>query len=99
RLHVGDALGLQREPVKAVRRDRKQVRQLSDGGKFRLAEQLHRNHAAKLREIELHVLRQAGQIRDYQDLFLLITANVGQHLTVLGIKKCQAAAAEGLESL
>src|ERR1700719_2306169 len=69
-----------REPEETVRSESQQVRQISDRGERRAAEQLDRRRPLELGEIELDVLHESREIGDYQYLFVFISADEGQHM-------------------
>ena len=63
-----------------MRSEREKIRQLTNCGERRAAEQLDRRLALELGEIELDVLHESRKIRDYQYLFVFISADEGQHV-------------------
>jgi hypothetical protein len=90
-------LGLlrQREPVEAVGRQGEHVGQFADGREGRLARQLDRHRAAPGREVQLHGLRGARQVRHAQKGLVLELAHIGEDLAVARVEEAQGPAPEG----
>jgi len=83
-------------PVKAVGRQRQQVRQFTDGGEGRAPQHLHRHPAIELLHVQLDRLRRVRQVGDAQDRGVFPLPQVGQDLAVAGKDETQRAAPEGM---
>ncbi len=83
-------------PVKAVGRQRQQVRQFTDGGEGRAPQHLHRHPAIELLHMQLDRLRRVRQVGDAQDRGVFPLPQVGQDLAVAGKDETQRAAPEGV---
>ncbi|MNS36795.1 hypothetical protein D3C72_689940 [compost metagenome] len=88
-------------PVKAIRRQRQQIRQFADGRKRRAAQHFHRHAAAERLQRQFHGLRRVGQVGHAQDDGVVPLPQVRQNLAVAGLDEAQRAAAErvGLAAL
>jgi len=67
-----------------MRPERQEVGPLADHRKRRAPEHLDRRLAAKARQIELHALREARQVDDYEHRAFAVAAQEREDLFVLG---------------
>src|SRR5207248_7334995 len=79
-----------------VRSERKKITRSSDGGKSIAAKNFHRNTARKFREIQFHRLREAGQIHDNDNSFVVGAAEKCQYLWIFREQKLERPTGEGL---
>src|SRR5213075_3014664 len=80
----GRGAGLvQREPGKRVLAERQQIGQLADGREAGAPDQLDGNAALEAAQVQLHELREAGEVRHHQDGLVLELADEGEDLGVL----------------
>src|SRR5713226_140043 len=68
-----------RKPVKHVRTERQQIRQVADARKLGAPEQFDWRASLEPRQVEFHVLHEARQVADHQNLLVAKTADKGQH--------------------
>ena len=89
-------LGLQREPVEAVRAEREVVAALGDRRELVPAEQLDGHHAAMLVQVEGDALGEPRQVGDHQHDLVVVLAGEREDLGVLREQELDVAAAEHL---
>ena len=92
-------LGLECKPIEAQRTERHLIGLVAHRREFRAAEDLDRRHALHFREIQLHVLWKARQIRDHQHDLVLIAAKKRQHLAIRRPQKFERSPAQSFELL
>ena len=84
----------EQEPEEAVCGQREHVGQVAGRRERLAAGQLDRHRAAPRRQVELHRLRLAREIVDAEDALVLMLADIGEDLAVVGIEEGEATAAE-----
>src|SRR5262249_40323265 len=71
---LGSARGFQRKPVKRVRAEREKKRLIANDRELGAAEQLHRHAAAKVAEVEIHVLHETREVHHNQQVLVPVAA-------------------------
>src|SRR2546423_15505060 len=90
-------LPFHRKPIVRMRAECEDVSGFLDRWKSIATEDFNRNATGKIREIELHRLREAGKIYDDKHGFVFVTAEKGKNSGIVGKKKLERAARERLE--
>src|SRR4029077_6518018 len=90
---------LQLEPIKAVRAECKEIRQLADSGKSRMPEQLNGNHPLVGGEFELDILDEAREIGPPHNNLVSDLANKNEYLAIFRKKKLDGSPPESLVAL
>src|SRR6266852_2814252 len=83
-----------RKPVKHVRTERQQIRQLADARKLGAPEQFDRRASLEPRQVEFHVWHEARQVGDHQNLLVAKTADKGQHPGIVRRQRFDGATAK-----
>ena len=85
---AGQSLACARdEPIKAVRRQSKEISEFADGRKDRSGIELDRNAADKCRQIKFDRLRAMRDIGDAKQRFAIIFPQISQNLAVFRIEE------------
>src|SRR3974390_345544 len=83
---------LQFEPKETIRSQSEPVGLALDRWEVHVTEDLDRNSTFRLRQIEIHRLSKTREIRDAQHPFISVLYQVGEYLSVGGIKKLDCSA-------
>src|SRR5262245_54902078 len=85
--------------MEGIRRQREYIRLLIDGREGHPAEKFDGDEAWTGRQVQVNILGEPRQISDDQELFFSVTAEKGQHVTIVRIEELQAATAKGRVTL
>ncbi len=99
RIQLGVGRLLEAEPVEGVLGQRQEIRPFADGRKARPAHQLGGDAPVELAQIQLHVVREAREVRDHQHGLVLELPDEGQYLGILRLEELDGAAPERLVAL
>ena len=99
RVLVRRARRLEREPIERVRAEREEIRNVADLRKLGAPKELVWHLPFELREIELHKLHEARQVRDDEDRLVAMLPDEREDARVVRAEKLDRPAAERLVTL